>query len=377
MSKEIVVLGCGAVGKHIAIDLCKNPNYKVVSVDINREALEQLANEHPVDIMVEDLSSESGIIRAVRDADIVIGSVPFNIGYKMLETVIRAGKSIVDISYFMEDPFDLDMLAKENGVTAVVDCGVVPGMANIILGDHMRSMDLTRYECYVGGVPKSKDAPLGYKSPFPVLEVLEEYAEKGTMVENGKVVVKPMLEETMTIDLNEVGTLACLNSDGLRTLLKTTSIPDMFEKTLRYPNHVEMMRTFRDLGFLDTDPVEVDGVSVRPIDVTARLLTPHWIYKPGEADLTVMKLIISGIEEGKELTYTYEMCDEYDPVSDTLSMSRTTGYTCNAVTKLILDGKYSQKGICPPEFIGDKEGCWEDVRKYLDDRGVRCSKKKS
>jgi len=370
---RIVVLGCGTVGRYMAIDLCKDPDFEVISVDVNREPLEHLARDYPVQIRVEDLSTGEGVTRAVEDADIVIGSVPYSIGYKMLERVIRAGKNIVDISYFPEDPFGLDDMAKEKGVTAVVDCGVAPGMANIILGNHMRNMKVTRYECYVGGVPKSKKAPLGYKSPFPVLEVLEEYAESGRMVEDGKVVVKPMLAETMTIDLDEVGTLACLNSDGLRTLIRTTEIPDMFEKTLRYPGHVNAMRILRDAGSLNMTPIQVEGISVRPIDVTASLLTPIWKYEPGEADLTIMRLVISGMEEGIPVTYTYDMVDEYDPETMTLSMARTTGYTCIAVTRLVLDGGYSQKGIIPPEFVGRADGCWKSVEKYLEDRGVRCT----
>ncbi len=257
---RIVVLGCGAVGRHMAIDLCKDPGCEVIAVDVNQESLEHLAREYPIQIRVEDLSTVEGVMRAVEDGDIVIGSVPGFMGYAMLETVIRAGKNIVDISYFPEDPFGLDDLAKAKGVTAVVDCGVVPGMANIILGDHTQNMQVTRYECYVGGVPKSRNAPLEYKSPFPVLEVLEEYAESGSMVEDGKVVIKPMLSETMTIDLDKVGTLACLNSDGLRTLIRTTDIPDMFEKTLRYPGHVDLMRIFKDSGFLNKhDPYPGGG----------------------------------------------------------------------------------------------------------------------
>jgi len=374
---RIVVLGCGAVGRHMAIDLCKDPGCEVISVDVNREGLEHLAREHPIRIRVEDLSTVEGVTCAVEDADIVIGAVPYSIGYAMLERVIRAGKNIVDISYFPEDPFGLDDLAKEKGVTAVVDCGVVPGMANIILGDHTRKMKVTRYECYVGGIPKSKNAPLEYKSPFPVLEVLEEYAGSGRMVEDGKVVIKPMLSETMTIDLDKVGTLACLNSDGLRTLIRTTDIPNMFEKTLRYPGHVDLMRIFRDTGFLNLTPIQVKGASVRPIDVTTSLISPLWQYEPGEADLTVMRLVISGEEDGKPATYTYDMVDEYDPATGALSMARTTGYTCTAVTRLVLDGGYSQKGISPPEFVGRVDGCRESVERYLEDRGVHCNMQRS
>jgi len=374
---RIVVLGCGAVGRQMAIDLCKDTSNEVIAVDVNRESLELLASEYPVQIRVEDLSTAEGVMRAVEVADIVIGSVPYSIGYAMLENVIRAGKNIVDISYFSEDPFNLDDLAKAKGVTAVVDCGVVPGMSNIILGDHTRKMKVTRYECYVGGVPKSRNAPLGYKSPFPVLEVLEEYAESGSMVEDGKVFVKPMLSEAMTINFDKVGTLACLNSDGLRTLIRTMNIPVMFEKTLRYPGHVDLMRIFRDVGFFNSTPIQVEGVSVRPIDMTASLLAPLWKYKPGEADITVMRLVISGEEDGKPATYTYEMYDEYDPVTGTLSMARTTGYTCTAVTQLVLDGAYSQKGISPPEFVGRVDGCWKSVERYLEDRGVHCKMRRS
>jgi lysine 6-dehydrogenase len=369
---RIVVLGCGAVGRHMAIDLCKAPGCEVISVDVDQEGLERLAREHPIQTRTEDLSTIEGVTRAVEDADIVIGSVPGFMGYAMLEGVIRAGKNIVDISYFPEDPFGLDDLAKGKGVTAVVDCGVVPGMANIILGDHTREMKVTRYECYVGGIPKARNAPFGYKSPFPVLEVLEEYAGSGRMVEDGKVVVKPMLSETATIDFEEIGPLACLNSDGLRTLIRTMDIPDMLEKTLRYPGHADLMRTFRDAGFLNLTPIQVKGASVRPVDVTASLISPHWIYGPGEADITVMRLVISGEEHGKPATYTYDLYDEYDPATGALSMARTTGYTCTAVARLVLDGGYSQKGISPPEFVGRVDGCRERVENYLEDRGVRC-----
>jgi lysine 6-dehydrogenase len=374
---RIVVLGCGAVGRHMAIDLCKDPSCEVISVDVNREGLEKLTREYPIQIRVEDLSTVEGVTRAVEDADIVIGSVPYSIGYAMLEMVIRAGKNVVDISYFPEDPFGLDDLAKEKGVTAVVDCGVVPGMSNIILGDHTRKIKVTRYECYVGGIPKSRNAPLEYKSPFPVLEVLEEYTESGRMVEDGKVVTRPMLSETMTIDVDAIGNLACLNSDGLRTLIRTTDIPDMFEKTLRYPRHVEMMRIFRDTGFLNLTPTQVKGTLMRPIDMTASLLSKLWKYEPGEADLTVMHLVISGVENGKPVTYTYDMLDEYDPETGALSMARTTGYTCTAVARLVLDGGYSQKGISPPEFVGRVDGCWEIVKRYLEDRGVHSSMRRS
>jgi lysine 6-dehydrogenase len=140
---------------------------------------------------------------------------------------------------------------------------------------------------------------------------------------------------------------------------------------------VEQMRNFRDVGLLNKTPIQVEGASIRPIDVTASLLIPLWKYEPGEADITVMRLVISGIEEGKPATYTYDMYDEYDPATGALSMARTTGYTCTAVTRLVLDGVYTQKGISPPEFVGRVEGCWDAVEQYLADRNVRCKMQRS
>jgi len=177
----------------------------------------------------------------------------------------------------------------------------------------------------------------------------------------------------MTIDIDKVGTLACLNSDGLRTLIRTMDIPNMFEKTLRYPGHVEQMRIFMETGFFSMNSIQVKGASARPIDMTASLLSPLWKYEPGEADLTVMRLKISGVEDRNPVTFTYDMCDEYDPRTETLSMAKTTGYTCTAVTKLVLEGNYSRIGISPPEFIGAEEGCWRRVEQYLKERGVRCT----
>jgi len=371
MSK-IIILGCGPVGKYIAIDLCKDPNHEVTSVDIDPKALDQLAKAHPVKTLVEDLSTAEGITRAVADADIVIGSVPGPLGYAMLEAVIRAGKNIVDISYFLEDPFELDALAKEKGVTVVVDCGVAPGMSNIILGDHMRKMKVTNYEVFVGGFPKSRKAPLAYKTDFPVLEVFEELSGPGRSVEDGKVVERLALAETMTIDLPTLGTMACLNADGLRTLLHTcaSEIPNMFEKNLRYPEHVDQMRIFDELGFFSQTPIQVNGVSVRPIDVTSAIFTPVWKYEPGESDLTVARLIISGEEDGEAATYTYDLYDQLDPATGIPSMARTTGYTCAGVTRVVLDGTYSKPGIIAPEIFGRAKGCRESVEKYLKDRGV-------
>src|SRR5688572_11866575 len=170
--KKIVVLGAGMVGRTMAIDLCKD--YDVTSVDVSETSL-SLLQGHPVKTAKADLGNASEIKKAIAPADLVIGAVPGFMGFDMVKTVIGAGKNIVDISFFNEDIFLLDALAKEKGVTAVMDCGVAPGMDNIILGYYNKRMQVDLFECLVGGLPVKRTWPYEYKAPFSPIDVIAEY----------------------------------------------------------------------------------------------------------------------------------------------------------------------------------------------------------
>ena len=169
---KIIVLGSGLVGNVMAKDLAEK--HDVTSVDINEKTLRPL-KKHGISTIVSDLSNLDNITNLIQDFDLVIGSVPGFMGYNMLKTVIEAKKNIVDISFFPEDPFELDILAKKHNVTAVMDCGVAPGMGNIILGHHDNNMNVTKYECLVGGLPERREWPYEYQAVFSPIDVIEEY----------------------------------------------------------------------------------------------------------------------------------------------------------------------------------------------------------
>jgi len=162
----------------------------------------------------------------------------------------------------------------------------------------------------------------------------------------------PALSEVELLDLPGVGTVEAFNTDGLRSLLHTMPVPDMVEKTLRYPGHAERMRMLRETGFFDETPRELDGARVAPLGVTASLLFAAWSYRPGERDLTVMRVIVDGLEGGQATRHTWDLLDYYDPATDTSSMARTTGYTCTAAVRLLAAGGYDRPGISPPELLG-------------------------
>ena len=242
--KKIVVLGAGLVGKAIAFDLCGE--YDVTAVDIDEANVRKIDEYHTLRGIHADLSNPAKVKEVIADCDLVIGAVPGHMGFETLKTVIQFGKDIVDISFFSEDPFELDELARLNQVTAVVDFGVAPGMSNVILGNHNQHMSIDSFECMVGGLPVVRTWPWEYKAPFSPIDVIEEYTRPARIVQHGEVVVKPALTEPELIDFPEVGTLEAFNTDGLRSLLKTMTIPNMVEKTLRYPGHITLIRALRD-----------------------------------------------------------------------------------------------------------------------------------
>ena len=366
--KKVIVLGAGLVGKAMAIDLATNLD--VTSVDINDEALKHMAS-FGIKTQKVDLSNTAALTAVIQPFDIVVGAVPGFMGLQNARTVIEAGKDMVDISFFPEDPFQLDELAKRKNVTIVTDCGVAPGMGNIILGYHNKRMQINTYECLVGGLPIVREWPYEYKAVFSPIDVIEEYIRPARYVQNNTMVIKEALSDPELIHFDGVGTLESWNSDGLRSLIKTMpNIPNMIEKTLRYPGCIEYLRVLRDTGFFSYDEIEVKGVKIRPIDVTAKLLFPKWKLNPGEEEFTVMRIRMIGEENGKAKTYQYNLLDRTDKPTDTLSMARTTGYTCTAAVHLVLEGKFSRKGICPPEYLGEEESHFNFVVSYLKDRGV-------
>ncbi|NWF50316.1 MAG: saccharopine dehydrogenase NADP-binding domain-containing protein [Ignavibacteriaceae bacterium] len=362
--KKIIVLGCGLVGKTIAIELCRD--YNVTAADIDMERLKKVQQKNPLRIVKADLSDREKTKTLCRDFDLVISAVPGFMGFLTLEAVIEAGKDVVDISFFGEDPFELNELAIKNNVTAIVDCGVAPGMSNIILGYYNEQMKINSFECYVGGLPLNPKPPFNYRAPFSPSDVIEEYLRPARFVEDGKTVVKDPLSDSEIIDFGEAGKLEAFYTDGLRSLLKTMNIRNMKEKTLRFPGHIQIINLLKQAGFFDSKKIEVSGNKISPLELTSKILFSHWKLEEDEKDFTVLRLIIS--DDKKQIQF--DLYDKHDTANNLSSMSRTTGYTCAAAARLVLENEFKRKGICPPEFIGREEKCYSFVMNYLKQKNI-------
>jgi len=371
VGNKILVLGAGLVGSAIIKDLAKDNEFEVVAADIDQNALNKLDVIAGVETRQADLSLNEIIAALAENVDLVICAVPGFLGYQTLERIISAGKKVVDISFFPEDPFGLDELAKDKNVTAIVDCGVAPGLCNIIAGYVAEKLsEPSYYHCYVGGLPEVPEWPYQYKAVFSPSDVIEEYTRPARLVENGQEVIYPALSGVELLDFPGAGTLEAFNTDGLRTLAHTLAFPTMKEKTLRYPGHAELMRVFRESGFFNSDPVEVDGKQVIPLSLTSRLLFDQWQMKEGEKDLTVMQVVLKGMEGDKQVVYQYDLLDRFNEETGITSMARTTGYTCTIVARQFLKGMITDQGICPPEFLGKIPHLYEDLLDEYNKRGI-------
>ncbi len=374
-----IVLGGGLVGSVMAADLAEDNEFEVVLADSNSKALEaaETRSQNKISTIQVDLANEQATKKLVGDFDIVLGALASPIGFQTLRAVIEAGKNYCDICFMPENAIDLDELAKTHGVTAVVDCGVAPGMSNLLAGYGASLLDkCENIEIYVGGIPQDPKPPFYYKAAFSPHDVIEEYTRPARLVENSKVVIREALSEIETINLPGVGDLDAFNTDGLRSLAYTLDVPMMKEKTLRYPGHIQLMCVLRDAGFFSSETIKVGDNLIRPLDVTSELMYKEWSYAPGEEDLTVMRIIVEGMKDDRKHRYTWDLLDYYDKQSQTTSMSRTTAFPCAIIARLIAKGKVNQPGVLPPELLGSDEELVSHVLGELESRGIKYTQTK-
>ena len=367
---RVIVLGAGLVGSAIAADLAAT--HEVTAGDRREDRLSEVFAGTPVRTLAADLADPAVVTRTVAPFDIVVDAVPGHMGRRTLGAIIAARRPVVDIAFFPEDPFDLDAAAREAGVTAIVDFGVAPGLSNLIAGRwQARFARFHRLECFVGGLPAQPEAPFEYRAVFSPVDVIEEYTRPARLVENGQVVVHDALSGVEPIEFDGVGRLEAFNTDGLRTLIRTIGACEMREKTVRYPGHARLMQAFRDAGFFSSDPVELASARVAPIELSSRLLFSHWAMRPGEEDLTVMRVVVEGREKsGETVRVTYDLVDRFDREGQVTSMARTTGYACTAAVRLLAEGAFHRPGICPPEYVGRDEAAFDVVLSHLAERRI-------
>ncbi len=374
--KRVAVLGTGLVGSLVARDLAADPGLSVTAWDASEAALSRLAKTRGIETRVADLSDAAATRKAAEGADVVAVAVPGFLGLGVLREAISVGRPIVDISFSPEDPFVLDAAAKRAGVPVVVDCGVAPGISNLLAGRAVSDLDRAeRLRILVGGLPSRRVRPWEYRLVFSLTDVLEEYTRPARYRENGQEVVRPALSDVEPVDIPGIGTLEAFLTDGSRTLLSTLDVPNLVEKTLRWPGHAERIRILRETGFLDGSPVDTEDGPVTPRALTEALLARAWALPPGDEEFTVLRVEAEGVRRGRKVRLVDDLVDRTDRETGATSMARTTGFPCAIVARLLADGAWSRPGVAPPEFLGREDAVSDRILADLASRGVRIDRR--
>ncbi|HEY0787149.1 MAG TPA: saccharopine dehydrogenase C-terminal domain-containing protein, partial [Thermoanaerobaculia bacterium] len=356
----------------IVRDLARQPDLEVRVVDVSEENLAAVGSAARVERRRGDLATPSGVREAIAGCDAVVGAVPGRLGTAMLRTVIEERKPVADISFAPENPLELDGLARDRGVTAIVDCGVSPGLSNLAVGRAFAKLGmLDDAVIFVGGRPVERRWPYEYRIVFSATDVIEEYTRPARLVEGGRLVVKEALSEPEPVDIPGVGTLEAFNTDGLRTLLQTVRATNMKEKTLRYPGHAERMRMLRDTGFFADAAVRVGEVEIAPRALTETLLFRAWKRPAGEEELTVLRVVAVGEAGRRPVRYTFDLFDRTDTATGETSMARTTGFPCSIMVQMLARGEFRRPGILPPERFAGDDVVYEKLVAELGKRGVK------
>ncbi|MGD2142702.1 MAG: saccharopine dehydrogenase family protein, partial [Candidatus Bathyarchaeota archaeon] len=348
---KVLVLGSGKIGSVIAQDFSESqPGAKITLGDISPERAKTAASKIPGAGWTKiDTADHIGLVQQMRDFDLALGALPGEYGYDVLKAAIETGINMVDVSFTPENPLDLDRSAKDAGITLIPDCGVAPGLSNILVGYSASRLDKIREaHIMVGGIPETPIPPLGYTITWSAEGLIDEYIRDVGIIKEGELVRVPALSGLEEIDFPGVGKLEAFYTDGLRTLSETFSgTVSMWEKTLRYPGHVEKVRLLRELGFFDDEPVKVRGEKVSPRLVSARLLE-RTLWKPEVGDLLAMNIEVRGTISGKQAGYGYKILDRFDHEKKVTAMARTTAYTASVVAGMVSKGIVDGPGVIPP-----------------------------
>lgn len=375
---RILTIGCGYIGSVLAKDLAElMPSSTIVVSDGDKKRIEKVADtigKNNVEGIQLDASEYSRLVYTLKNFDLAVGLAPGRIGYKTVKACVEAGVDMVDLSFMAEDPLTLNKEALMAGVTVIPDCGVAPGLSNILVGRACTLLDqIEEVVVLVGGIPEKRIAPLNYKVTWCVEDLLEEYIRKVRIVKDSKLVEEEALNGLEHIEFPGVGKLEAFYTDGVRTLHSTIKgVRNMWEKTLRYPGHAEKIRLLKDLGFFDEKKIK--GSNISPRELTSKILEQK-LNLPDIRDMVLMNVKVRGVKENSRILYTYHLLDLYDDTKRVTAMGRTTAYTASIIVQLLAKKVIEEKGVVPPERLGMNGKLFKKIMTELRKRGIKIEEK--
>ena len=357
---RMLVLGAGLQGSACAYDLLQNEEITQVRLaDVNVGHMPPFLAPYSGKRLVPtplDVRDKDAVRALMRQSDAVMSAIPYYFNFELAALAAECGVHFCDLGGNTDIVFEqkkLDSEAREKGITIVPDCGLAPGMVNILAQRGIDAMDtVDEVKIFVGGLPQNPEPPLNYQIVYSLEGVLDYYTTLSWVVRDGKREQVTALSEREPVRFEApVGELEAFHTaGGLSTMAfrYEGKIPTMEYKTLRYPGHAQIMEAIRELGFLDLEPIDVKGVRVVPRDVAVATMGPR-LTKPKGKDLVALRVTVKGTKDGSDKTVNFELVDRYDEERGISAMMRTTGYSLSITGQMQARGEVKPAGVHTPD----------------------------
>jgi lysine 6-dehydrogenase len=370
---RMLVLGAGLQGSACAYDLLQNPEVTQVRLaDLRFDHLPDFLKPHSGPRLIPttlDVRDREAVLAVMRESDAAMSAIPYYFNLSLAECAVEAGVHFCDLGGNTEIVFQQKLLAaraQARDVTVVPDCGVAPGMVNILAEHGIRQLDRVQsVRIYVGGLPQAPEPPLNYQVVYSLEGVLDYYTTLSWVLRGGQRTQVTALSERERVDFAEpVGVLEAFHTaGGLSTMAfrYEGTIPEMEYKTLRYPGHAEIMQTIRELGLLDLDPVDVKGLKVAPRDLFVAVVGPK-LSKPRGKDLLALRVIVAGTKDGRPAERRFDLVDRYDEKHGISAMMRTTGFSLSITGQMQVRRQVGPTGVWTPDECVPPEAYIAELR---------------
>ncbi len=365
---RLLVLGAGLQGSACAYDLLQHPGVAHVTVaDLKPDRIPALLKPQVgkrLTLLKLDVRDATALRAAIRDHAAVLNAAPYYVNLEVSKAAVEVGAHCADLGGNTEIVFqqrELDAEARRQSVSVIPDCGLAPGMVNVLAAEGIRRVgDAEAVKIYVGGLPQRPEPPLNYQIVYSLEGALDYYTTPSWVLREGTPARVDALSELEAVSFPPpVGTLEAFHTGGGISTLPWTyegKVRTMEYKTLRYPGHVAVMRPIRELGLLDLAPVKVKGKEIVPRDVFLAAVSPK-LTKPEGRDLVALRVEVRG-RNGKRAAW--QLLDYYDEAHGISAMMRTTGYSLAITGLMQLDGRIAVKGVRTPdeavpfgEYVGE------------------------
>ena len=354
---RMLVLGAGLQGSACAYDLLQQPSVERVTVaDLLPDRAVPFLKSHlgsRLALAKVDVQDGAALRDVIRGHHAVLCALPYYYNLEVSRAALELGVHFADLGgnteiVFQQKKFDLE--ARTKRVTVIPDCGLAPGMVNILAAEGIRRVgDADTVKIFVGGLPQHPEPPLNYQIVYSLEGVLDYYTTPAWVLREGKPTrVDPLSEPEPVSFPPPVGTLEAFHTAGGISTMPWTyegRIPSMEYKTLRYPGHAALMKAIGDLGLLELAPIDVKGRAVVPRDVFIAAVSPK-LSKPGQRDLVALRVEVRG-RSGQHVAW--QLLDYFDEARGISAMMRTTGYSLAVTGLMQVDGRIKTLGVHTPD----------------------------